>query len=102
MGDLVLLHTAHLKLLVKASRKLAPKYVGPFEVVAAVGPVSFWLSLPPGYHIHDVFYVSVLKKHVAGTADQSSAPPVPVDFGDALEYVVEDILDHRIVRRGRG
>lgn len=43
VGDLVWLHTAHLKLPVKVSRKLAPKYVGPFPVVASVGPVAFRL-----------------------------------------------------------
>jgi len=33
VGDRVWLHTGNLKLPVKASRKLAPKYVGPFVVL---------------------------------------------------------------------
>jgi hypothetical protein len=69
VGDLVWLHTGHLRLPIKASRKLAPKYVGPFRVLAAVGPVAFRVALPPEYRIHDVFHVSVLKKHVAGTPE---------------------------------
>lgn len=68
VGDWVWLHTANLRLPTRVSRKLAPKYVGPFQVVAAVGSVSFRVALPSEYRIHDVFHVSVLKKHIAGTS----------------------------------
>ena len=45
-------------------RKLSPKYLGPFEILAKVGPVAFRLALPPNLaQIHDVFHVSQLKKY---------------------------------------
>ncbi len=66
VGDQVWLHTANIRLPTRVSRKLAPKYVGPFRVLDAVGPVAFWVALPSEYCIHDVFHVSMLKKHVAG------------------------------------
>ena len=45
-------------------RKLNPKYLGPFEILAKVGPVAYRLALPPNLaQIHDVFHVSQLKKY---------------------------------------
>ena len=46
VGGYVWLSTEHLKLAPGLSCKLAAKFVGPFRVVAAVGPVSFRLELP--------------------------------------------------------
>ena len=46
IGGYAWLSTEHLKLALGLSRKLAAKFVGPFQVVAAVGVVSFRLELP--------------------------------------------------------
>jgi hypothetical protein len=43
--------------------KLAPRYVGPFEILKICGPVAYRIQLPPQLAaIHNVFYVSQLKK----------------------------------------
>ena len=44
--------------------KLAPKYCGPFEILARVGPMSYQLALPHNLRIHNVFHISILKKYV--------------------------------------
>ena len=44
--------------------KLAPIYVGPFEVLVKVGSVYYQLGLPPNIRIHDVFHVSLLNKYI--------------------------------------
>ncbi|GJW06574.1 putative reverse transcriptase domain-containing protein [Tanacetum coccineum] len=46
--------------------KLAPRYVGPFEIVECVGPVAYRLKLSQELNcVHDTFHVSNLKKCLA-------------------------------------
>ena len=43
--------------------KLAPRYIGPFEIIETCGPVAYRLRLPSQLAaIHDVFHVSQLRK----------------------------------------
>ena len=44
--------------------KLAPRYVGPFEILARIRPIAYQLALPPYISIHDVFHISLLKKYI--------------------------------------
>jgi hypothetical protein len=64
VGEKVLLSTAYLSLVHTRSQsaKLAPRYIGLFEVVQQVSPVSYRLKLPFHLRIHDVFHVSLLRK----------------------------------------
>ncbi|GJX48667.1 putative reverse transcriptase domain-containing protein [Tanacetum coccineum] len=46
--------------------KLAPRYVGPFEILERIGPVAYRLRLPQELSgVHDTFHVSNLKKCLA-------------------------------------
>jgi hypothetical protein len=47
----------------KIRGKLAPRYIGPFKILEQRGEVVYQLELPPQLlDVHDVFYVSQLRK----------------------------------------
>jgi hypothetical protein len=50
--------------------KLAPQYIGLFPILEKLGAVAYKLELPPSLAgVHDVFYVSQLKKCLKAPAD---------------------------------
>ena len=49
----------------KKLRKLSPRFIRPFLVVAKIGAVAYRLDLPPPLgDIHNVFHVSMLRRFV--------------------------------------
>ena len=44
--------------------KLAPKFCGPFEILAQIGPVAYQLALRANLIIHNVFHISLLKIYI--------------------------------------
>jgi hypothetical protein len=47
----------------KVKGKLAPRYVGPIQIIDCKGKVAYQLELPPQLSdVHDVLHVSQLKK----------------------------------------
>jgi hypothetical protein len=100
VGDQVLLSTVNLKIKTSGSKKLCPKFVGPFKIKQVVNPVAYKLDLPTTMRIHPVFHVSLLKPYSPDKNVQPPPPPLIADDGDLL-YIVKRILDHRDVSRGR-
>ncbi|KAK3540659.1 hypothetical protein QTP70_034514 [Hemibagrus guttatus] len=79
VGQLVWLSTKNLNLRITC-RKLSPKFVGPFEIVRQVNPVSYCLRLPWTYRICPMFHISLLKPaHDRQPTDPagSETPPSP-------------------------
>ncbi|GJQ95968.1 putative reverse transcriptase domain-containing protein [Tanacetum coccineum] len=68
VGDRVLLKVSPWKDVVRFGKKgkLAPRYVGPFEILERIGLVAYRLRLPEELSsVHDTFHVSNLKKCLA-------------------------------------
>ena len=80
------------------ARKLCPKYMGPFKLLRAVGPVAFAVELPAEWKIHNVFHVSLFKP-VSEHLRYKYPKPVKVVNG-IPEWEVKQILRHRDVGRG--
>ena len=47
--------------------KLAPRFCGPFEILAKRGLLAYELVLPAHIRVHHVFHASLLKKYVYDT-----------------------------------
>ena len=94
-GDMVLLSTTNLRL--HGSRKLNPKFVGPFKIIKKISDVNYKLELTyPFQNIHDVFHVSLLKKYVEDQHNRRNLRPPPELIDGENQYEVEKIVDKRI------
>ncbi|GKE48082.1 putative reverse transcriptase domain-containing protein [Tanacetum coccineum] len=92
VGDRVLLKVSLWKGVVRFGKKgkLAPRYVGPFEIVECVGPVAYRLKLPRELScIYDTFHVSNLKKCLAEPDVQ--VPLEEIEIDENLRFVEEPI-----------
>ena len=95
VGDQVLLSSQNIALKHPGSRKMLPKWLGPFKVVSEVNPVAFKLELPPALsRLHPVFHASLLKPYVSDGGPKPNPPPIVLEDGDIL-YEVEALLDKR-------
>ncbi|XP_076940234.1 uncharacterized protein LOC143609341 [Bidens hawaiensis] len=92
IGDKVFLKVSPWKGVIRFGKtgKLAPRYIGPFEIVAKIGPVAYRLKLPLELStIHDVFHVSNLKKCL--TDETTIVPLEDVQINEKLNFVEEPV-----------
>ena len=105
VGDKVFLSAKNVSLDTQArrpSKKLQPRFIGPYEVIDVISPVTYKLKLPATLAIHPVFHVSLLKPYQENPQEFENRiikPPTPIiTTGDQEEFEVEKILDKRICR----
>jgi hypothetical protein len=66
--------------------KLAPRYVGPYQILAKHGEVAYQLNLPEDLSVvHDVFHVSQLKKCLCVPKEQF--PVEGLEVQEDLTYI---------------
>ena len=84
-----------------ASMKLAPRYFGSYQIIQKIRTVAYKLALPSGSHIHNVFHVSLLRKHLGPTVTPLSAElPLVTDDSRILPQP-KAVLDGRVIRKGK-
>ncbi|GKA07161.1 putative reverse transcriptase domain-containing protein [Tanacetum coccineum] len=92
VGDQVLLKVLPWKGIVHFGKKgkLAPRYVGPFEILERIGLVAYRLRLPEELsNVHDTFHVSNLKKCLADANLHVPLDEIKVD--KTLHFVEEPV-----------
>uniref|UniRef100_A0A3Q3A6F2 Integrase catalytic domain-containing protein n=1 Tax=Kryptolebias marmoratus TaxID=37003 RepID=A0A3Q3A6F2_KRYMA len=83
------------------SRKLSPRFIGPYEIEFIISSSAVRLHLPPSLQIHPTFHVSQIKPVFTSPLCPPPEPPPPArEFGGGPVYSVRRIVDSR--KRGRG
>nr|GEV12820.1 reverse transcriptase domain-containing protein [Tanacetum cinerariifolium] len=92
VGDYVLLKVSPWKSVVRFGKKgkLAPRFVGPFEIIKKVGPVAYRLDFLKELNgVHDTFHVSNLKKCLVDQTLQVHLDEIRIDA--MLNFVEEPV-----------
>ncbi|XP_054816859.1 uncharacterized protein LOC129316458 [Prosopis cineraria] len=70
------------------AKKLTPIYISPFEILERIGLMAYCITLPPYLSgVHDVFYVSQLKKYQPNPSH--IIEPEEVELWENLTYRTE-------------
>ena len=98
MGDHVFLKVMSKRGVVRFRKrgKLAPRYIGPFEILERVGTVAYRLVLRPSLSsVHEVFHVSMLKKYTPNPTHVVDWGGIVVDIDGTFEEGQVCIMDSR-------
>ena len=97
IGDKVYVRAEHIRT-TRPTRKLAEKYLGPFEIINKIGTHSYTIRLPTDLRaIHPVFHVSQLEPYTPNEIpNRNQPPPPPVQVDGEVEYEISAILESKI------
>ena len=87
----------------RPSKKLADKFLGPYEVIVQPGTHLVMLWLPDNLcAIHPVFHVSMLEPTTPNTIpDRVQLPPSPLFIDGEPEFEIAKILDSKVDQHRR-
>lgn len=95
VGDMVLLSLKNIRLKLP-TKKLSPRFAGPYRVIDLVGTQAYRLALPKDLsRIHNVFHVSLLEPWTQRGDSEEMPMPVAIDPEGEPEWEVEAILQER-------
>nr|GEU41021.1 putative reverse transcriptase domain-containing protein [Tanacetum cinerariifolium] len=99
VGDRVLLKVSPWKCVIRFGKrgKLAPRYVGPFEILERIDPVAYRLRLLEELsNVHDTFYVSNLKKFLANASLHVPLDEIKIDKTLGFVEKPVEIMDREV------
>ncbi|GKA01999.1 putative reverse transcriptase domain-containing protein [Tanacetum coccineum] len=86
----------------KKNGKLAPRYVGPFEILERIGPIAYRLRLPEELSgVHDTFHVSNLKKCLTDASLHVPLGEIKVEKTHRFVKEPMEIIDRKVKRLKR-
>jgi len=99
-GQEVLLNSKNIKYWPGMTRKLMPRFVGPYEISHTIQKrgetIAVTLSLPEGWKIHPTFHVSLVKEYLSdGTGFIRPNPELLRTCGEPI-YEISNVVDHKI------
>ena len=98
LNQWVWLSSRNLKFKVGGTKKMLPKYIGPFKIIKLIGgsenrpAPAAKLELPRTCRIHPVFHISLLKEWKARPGVIPRTPPISVDQDGVPVFEVERIV----------
>ena len=77
--------------------KLSPRFIGPYELIEEVGPMSCILALPPELKkIHNVFHVSMLRRNRSDPLHVASSKTIELRLDLTYEEEPVEILTREV------
>ena len=77
--------------------KLSPRFIGPYEVIEKVGPVAYYLALPPDLEkIHNVFHVLMLRRYRSDPSHEVSSETIELRLYLTYEEEPVEILAREV------
>ena len=103
LNQWIMLSSKNLKFKLGGSKKLLPKFIGPFKIIQLIGngenpersASAVKLQLPRTCKIHPVFHVSLLKPYVSRDGTEPRTPELSVDADGVPVFEVDRIVDEK-------
>jgi len=85
------------------SKKLTPRFIGPYQILRKIGPVAYQICLPPFLsNLHNVFHVSQLRKYISDLSHVIRPDTLQLKNNLTFDAMPIQILDKKVKElRGR-
>ncbi|KAI4387675.1 hypothetical protein MLD38_000088 [Melastoma candidum] len=105
VGDEVFLKLSPIKSMFRMGKthKLSPRYIGPYQITEHKGKVAYRVAIHPELsHCHDVFHVSMLRKHESDPEERMETTTVSINEDMSVTVESVQIIEQKErVTRGR-
>jgi len=88
---------------VMKSKKLNPRFIGPYQILRKIGHVAYQICLPPFLsNLHNVFHVSQLRKYVSDPTHVIRSDTIQLKNNHTFDAILVLIMDKKVKElRGR-